>query len=64
MKETDVKHVVGGFGDDYKRMMGQHWSDIEESLQGSKEKAPGGSAKKRQARSVTRSHGAGGQGHR
>lgn len=39
---ADVKDLQGDFGDDYKNMMGKHWNGIEESLQGSKEKAPGG----------------------
>lgn len=32
VKETDVKHAKSAFGDDYKRMMGQHWTDIDKHI--------------------------------
>ena len=44
--------------DDYKKMMGQHWSDIEENIQGTKDKTGTSSPKKRHtSRSLSKTQG-------
>lgn len=48
-KEIDVKKVQGDYSDNYEKMMGKYWSEIDDynSHGGRKDKGHGGSPKKR-----------------